>query len=132
MLAVTIPEVLLNTDFLKCYLCKIKSVSLAAPTSFVLYAFLDSAQRFLSHKRWEDSQSHAACDYLRSTEDIDPGVSAINGSINAITVSSEQNQGSVFRSGCKGERHLPFGGAGVINMWCFGLLQKPSSWTTWI
>lgn len=55
--------------------------------------------------------------YLEDTEETDARFSTYIIPINAVAVSSAQNDSGVFELNFKDERYLPFEGAGAISKW---------------
>ncbi|KAL8705429.1 MAG: hypothetical protein Q9201_001453 [Fulgogasparrea decipioides] len=113
-----IPEVLFDMDFPGHYLRKIRAVSLTIPCIVGPYTSLNCTLRLLAHKYRTDSKAPNASDYPESTDlSLDPRFSTNNVPINAIAVSTGQNDAGVFELNFKDERFLPFEGAGAISMW---------------
>ena len=119
-----LPEVLFDMDYPGHYLRKIKSVSLTIPCVVGPYTNLSCTLRLLSHKYRTDPLLQNIADYSESIDQADSRFSTINVPINAIAVSSGQNDGGVFEVNFHDERYLPFEGAGAVSTW---RLEMPSS-----
>ena len=119
-----LPEILFDMDYPGHYLRKIKSVSLTIPCVVGPYTNLSCTLRLLSHKYRTDPLLQNVADYPETTDQADSRFSTVNVPINAIAVSSGQNDGGVFEVNFHDERYLPFEGAGAVSTW---RLEMPAS-----
>jgi receptor-binding and translocation channel-forming TcA subunit of Tc toxin/ABC toxin-like protein/neuraminidase-like protein len=119
----SLPEVLFDMDHPGHYMRRIKSVALTVPCVVGPYTNLNCALRLLENKFRISSIAKTRGDYPEKTEETDDRFATVNVPINAIAVSSGQNDSGVFELNFKDERYIPFEGAGVISKWRLELPQ---------
>lgn len=109
------PEVLFDLDYPGHYKRRIKSVSLSIPCIAGPYTGVNATLRLMENKFRNTAISGKA--YLEDTEETDERFSTYIIPIDAVAVSSAQNDSGVFELNFKDERYLPFEGAGAISKW---------------
>ncbi|SCX05636.1 hypothetical protein SAMN05216379_103140 [Nitrosomonas eutropha] len=110
-----IPEALFDLDFPGHYKRRIKSISLSIPCVVGPYTGINATLTLLENKFRNTAIGGKS--YAENTEEEDPRFSAYKIPINAVAVSSAQNDSGMFELNFKDERYLPFEGAGVISRW---------------
>ncbi|KAF7513140.1 hypothetical protein GJ744_010536 [Endocarpon pusillum] len=122
---IDVPEVLFDMDFPGHYFRRLKTVSLSIPCVVGPYVGVNATLRLMSHKyRWNALSSGSGKDYIEKMEGkLDDRFRTDHVPIDAIAVSTGQNDSGVFELAIKDERYLPFEGAGAVGSWS---LQLPS------
>lgn len=110
-----IPEELFDIDFPGQYKRRIKTVSFSIPCIAGPYTNI-SAKATLTEHTIRISKT-SGNDYPKKVADDDDRFITLNVPINAVALSSAQNDGGVFELSFKDERYMPFEGAGVISKW---------------
>lgn len=111
----SLPEVLFDLEFPGHYKRRIKSVSLSMPCVVGPYTGINASLRMLENKYRNTAIGGKG--YIENTDETDERFSTSQIPINAVAVSSEQNDSGTFELSFKDERYLPFEGAGVISKW---------------
>lgn len=119
-----LPEVLFDMDYPGHYLRRIKSVSLRVPCTVGPYTSLNCTLRLLEHKFRINAIAKDKGDYPEKTEETDDRFSTVNVPIDAIAVSSLEDESGVFELNFHDERYLPFEGAGAVSRWRLELPDK--------
>ncbi|MEP0367422.1 MAG: hypothetical protein ABJN36_12420 [Cyclobacteriaceae bacterium] len=106
-----IPEVLFDLDHSGQYMRRIKSVRLTIPCVTGPYVNVNAKLTLLSNKIRKNSKadSYSAQDSDDFREDV--------GGIQAVAISSGQNDSGTFELNFQDERYLPFEGAGAVSSW---------------
>lgn len=110
-----IPEAIFDLDFPGHYKRRIKSVSLSIPCVVGPYTGINATLTLLENKFRNTAIGGKG--YEENTEEEDPRFSTYKIPINAVAVSTGQNDSGMFELNFKDERYLPFEGAGVISKW---------------
>ena len=110
-----IPEAIFDLDFPGHYKRRIKSVSLSIPCVVGPYTGINATLTLLENKFRSTAIGGKA--YEENTEEADDRFSTYRIPINAVAVSSAQNDSGMFELNFKDERYLPFEGAGAISKW---------------
>ncbi len=112
-----LPEVLFDMDFPGHYMRRIKSIALTVPCVVGPYTSLNCTLRLLEHKFRISAIAKDKNDYLEKIDKTDDRFRTDNVHINAIAVSTGQNDSGMFELNFQGDRYLPFEGAGAISKW---------------
>ncbi len=112
-----LPEVLFDMDFPGHYMRRIKSVALTVPCVVGPYTSLNCTLRLLEHKFRTSAIAKDKNDYPEKIDETDERFNTVNVPIQAIAVSTGQNDSGMFELNFQGERYLPFEGAGAISKW---------------
>ncbi|MGY6274243.1 Tc toxin subunit A-related protein [Methylomonas sp. MgM2] len=110
-----IPEAIFDLDFPGHYKRRVKSVSLSIPCIVGPYTSINATLTLLENKFRNTAIGGKS--YEENTEEVDERFSTYRIPINAVVVSSAQNDSGMFELNFKDERYLPFEGAGVISKW---------------
>ncbi|MFY0598323.1 MAG: hypothetical protein JXR03_01545 [Cyclobacteriaceae bacterium] len=111
-----IPEVLFDLDQPGQYMRRIKSVRLTIPAVTGPYTNVNAKLTLLANRRRKNTKDvDTAADYAWSADDS-RFVSDVGG-IQAVAISSAQNDAGLFELNFQDERYLPFEGAGAISHW---------------
>lgn len=110
-----IPEELYDLDYAGHYKRRIKSVSFSIPCIAGPYTNI-SAKAILTEHTFRISKV-VSSDYARNVAEDDGRFMTVNAPINAIAMSSAQNDGGLFELNFRDERYMPFEGAGAISGW---------------
>jgi Tc toxin complex TcA C-terminal TcB-binding domain len=111
-------------DFPGHYFRRIKSTAMTVPYIVGPYTGVNYTLRLLKHRYRCDAPATGGKDYVEKMEGkLDVRFRTDNVSIEAVAVSTGQNDSGVFEMQLHDERYLPFEGAGVVSSW---LLQMPS------
>ncbi|PIE70711.1 MAG: hypothetical protein CSA22_06040 [Deltaproteobacteria bacterium] len=116
-----LPEAFFDLDYPGHYKRRIKSLSLSIPCVVGPYTGVNATLRLLENKFRNTAIGGKA--YVENSEEADDRFSSSLIPIDAVAVSSAQNDSGVFELNFKDERYLPFEGAGVISRW---RLELPS------
>jgi len=111
----SIPEELYDMDFPGHFKRRIKSVSFSIPCIAGPYTNI-SAKATLTEHSFRVSKL-ATDPYSRKLGEDDQRFMTVNVPINAIALSSAQNDGGLFELNFRDERYMPFEGAGAISKW---------------
>jgi hypothetical protein len=114
----SIPEELLDLDFLGHYKRRIKSVSISIPCIVGPYTGVNATLRLLSNKFRNRA---IGGNYAEKLDEPDDRFITYNIPVTAIATSSGQNDSGMFELNFKDERYLPFEGAGLISKWSLEL-----------
>lgn len=117
----SLPEVMFDLDYPGHFKRRIKSLSLSIPCVVGPYTGVNATLRLLENKFRNTAIGGKA--YVENTEETDERFNTSLIPINAVAVSSAQNDSGTFELNFKDERYLPFEGAGVISRW---RLELPS------
>lgn len=109
-----LPEILFDMDYPGQYKRRIKSVSISIPCIAGPYTGLNATLRLLGNKFRNASMPN---NYPEKTEEADERFNSFVVPVDAIAVSSGQNDSGMFELNFKDERYLPFEGAGAISKW---------------
>ncbi|KAI9164055.1 Toxin subunit YenA2 [Paramyrothecium foliicola] len=113
-----VPETLFDMDFPGHYLRRIKSISVTVPCVVGPYTGVNCTLRLMSHKyRRSTSRPSEYAENVSSGSLSDDRFATTNVPINAIAVSSGQNDSGLFELNFQNDRFLPFEGAGCISTW---------------
>lgn len=110
-----IPEAIFDLDFPGHYKRRIKSVSLSIPCVVGPYTGINATLTLLENKFRNTAIGGKS--YEEDAEQEDPRFSTYKIPINAVAVSTGQNDSGMFELNFRDERYLPFEGAGVISKW---------------
>lgn len=110
-----IPEAIFDLDFPGHYKRRIKSVSLSIPCVAGPYTGVNATLTLLENKFRNTAIGGKS--YEENIEETDERFSTYRIPINAVAVSSAQNDSGMFELNFKDERYLPFEGAGAISKW---------------
>jgi len=112
-----VPEWLFDLDFAGHYFRRLKSVSVSIPAVVGPYTSLSATLTLLSSKVREVSR-------VKGTYGDDENYRHDNVRVDAIAVSTGQNDSGKFQLDFRDEKYLPFEGAGVISRWRLELPGK--------
>ncbi|MBK8371043.1 MAG: hypothetical protein IPL20_06635 [Saprospiraceae bacterium] len=119
----SIPEELFDMDFPGQYKRRIKTVSFSIPCIAGPYTSISAKATLTEHSFRISKVASNPDNYPRLVAEDDDRFITLNVPINAVALSSAQNDGGVFELSFKDERYMPFEGAGVISKW---KLELPS------
>ncbi|MBK9581438.1 MAG: hypothetical protein IPO48_05860 [Saprospiraceae bacterium] len=111
----SIPEELFDLDFAGHYKRRIKTVSFSIPCIAGPYTSISAKATLIEHTIRISKTSGS--NYPKKVAEDDDRFITLNVPINAVALSSAQNDGGVFELSFKDERYMPFEGAGVISKW---------------
>lgn len=112
-----LPEALFDMDFPGHFRRRIKTVALSVPCEAEPYTSISCTLRLLSHRyRYTAAQAASSKDYAEA-EGGDPRFRTNLVPVTAIAVSTAQNDAGMFDLDFRGERYLPFEGAGAVSRW---------------
>lgn len=119
----SIPEELFDMDFPGQYKRRIKTVSFSIPCIAGPYTSISAKATLTEHSFRISKVASNPDNYPRLVAEDDDRFITLNVPINAVALSSAQNDGGVFELSFKDERYMPFEGAGLISKW---KLELPS------
>jgi hypothetical protein len=121
----TIPEILFDMDFPGHYMRKIQSVAVTIPCIVGPYTSVNATLRLQQHRYRVDPTATTGSDYGERTSrggKADSRFSTCNVPISAVALCTGQSDAGVFELDFRGERYMPFEGAGCLSTW---LLELP-------
>lgn len=118
----SIPEELFDLDFPGQLQRRIKTVSFSIPCISGPYTSISAKVNLLQHSFRIDPSLSSGYPRVEGTDD--DRFLTMNVPINAVSLSSAQNDGGVFELNFRDERYMPFEGAGIISKWRIELPGK--------
>jgi hypothetical protein len=113
-----LPEVLFDMDFPGHYQRMLKSAALTIQCTTDPFTNINCTLRLTSNKyRITSTGAKGKADYPEKTDAEDLRFSTTHVPISSIAVSTGQNDPGVFELDFKGDRFMPFEGAGAISQW---------------
>lgn len=112
-----LPEVLFDMDFPGHYQRILRSVAVTVQCSADPFTNINCTLRLLSHKFRTVGIAHGKGDYPEKTDQEDVRFATNHIPISSIAVSTADKDAGVFELDFKGERFMPFEGAGAISQW---------------
>jgi len=125
----TLPEELFDLDFAGHYFRRVKTVSITIPCVAGPQVSVNATLRLLKSTTRINSQPGSQ--YVHNQDDSgaftdDDRFRESRVAVNAISISSAQNDSGLFELNFRDERYLPFEGAGAISTWQLELTQDPA------
>ncbi|KAI9771436.1 MAG: hypothetical protein M1840_002056 [Geoglossum simile] len=112
-----IPEVLFDMDFPGHYQRKIRSVAVTIQCSADPFTNINCTLRLTAHKFRFNGISRGKGDYPEKPDEDASRFTTTHIPISSIAVSTADRDSGVFELDFKGERFMPFEGAGAISSW---------------